>query len=71
MEIPNNMALAVVAATLALATNEHQITSKANCDLAIAGAGPGGIYTAWRYLAAHKDKHVCIFERSARHGGRI
>ena len=43
-----------------------------NCDLAIVGAGIGGVYPAWRltnasYVAANK---VCIFEKTNRVGGR-
>ena len=47
------------------------------CEISIVGAGPGGVYTAWRLA---KDgvattgvpaERVCIFERTERLGGRI
>jgi len=41
------------------------------CDLAIVGAGPGGIYFAWRLLAEQPSVSVCMYERSERFGGRI
>jgi len=56
---------------LASATAASPIVTAVSCDLAIAGAGPGGIYSAWRYLAGHSTGNVCVFERSERHGGRI
>jgi len=41
------------------------------CDVAVVGAGPGGIYFAWRLLESGSNQSVCMFERSGRFGGRI
>ena len=43
------------------------------CELAIVGAGPGGVYTAWRLAVDTKTvaaSSICIFERAERVGGR-
>eukprot|EP01050_Picozoa_sp_SAG11_P023105 SAG11_NODE_4552_length_1852_cov_7.759270_1_plen_540_part_00 len=43
------------------------------CELAIVGAGPGGVYTAWRLAVDTKTvppTDICIFERAQRVGGR-
>ena len=49
-----------------------------NCRVSIAGAGPGGVYTAWRLakdgVAARPSilpDQICVFERTERLGGRI
>ena len=56
--------------TLATLSATPDFVQHSSCDLAIIGAGPGGVYTAWRYLA-EKNGSVCLFERSDRAGGRI
>ena len=38
-------------------------------DTAIVGAGPSGVYNAWRLKEAGKDVH--LFEYSCRIGGRL
>ena len=43
------------------------------CQLAIIGGGPSGVYTAWRLTVdTHtlKPSDVCVYERAARVGGR-
>ncbi|KAL1523831.1 hypothetical protein AB1Y20_018752 [Prymnesium parvum] len=47
------------------------ISSRETCDVAVAGAGPGGIYFAWRLLSAQPSLSLCMYERSERFGGRI
>jgi len=42
-----------------------------HCGLAIVGAGPGGVYTAWRLLKEQPRRRVCLFEMRNRVGGRI
>jgi len=49
-----------------------------NCRVSIVGAGPGGVYTAWRLakdgVAARPSilpDQICVFERTERLGGRI
>ena len=42
-----------------------------HCDIAIVGAGPGGIYAAWRLIEANHTGKICMYERSQRFGGRI
>jgi len=46
--------------------------SYGKCDVAVVGAGPGGVYTAWR-LAQNGDDpgKICLIERLHRVGGRI
>ena len=57
------MHLILLAASLA---NAQHSAGTENCDLAIIGGGPSGVYTAWRLavdtntLAGNK---ICIFER--------
>ena len=44
-----------------------------SCELATAGGGPGGLYTAWRLAAdagVMKGESICVFERAQRFGGR-
>ena len=41
------------------------------CDVAVIGAGPGGVYVATRYAAARPQEQVCLFEQGARVGGRV
>ena len=42
-----------------------------HCDTAIVGAGPGGVYAAWRMIEANHSGRICMYERSHRFGGRI
>ena len=68
--------LAAVAATAADTQTHRSVTSAtgataASCDVAIIGAGPGGVYAAWRLLKADPSTSVCIFEATERAGGRI
>lgn len=45
-----------------------------SCDHAIVGAGPAGIYYAWRLAgnaAVRPNTTICIFERLERVGGRV
>lgn len=47
-----------------------------DCDVAVIGAGIGGLYSAWRLATAGREAgvrpgRVCVFEASARAGGRI
>lgn len=46
------------------------------CDVAVVGAGIGGLYAAWRLAAAGgkagvRPERVCVFEATGRTGGRI
>lgn len=44
------------------------------CEVAIVGAGPGGLYTAWRLAvdaAVVAPEKICIFEAKVRPGGRL
>jgi NADPH-dependent 2,4-dienoyl-CoA reductase/sulfur reductase-like enzyme len=59
----------IFAASVASVTPAVQ--SMETCDVAVVGAGPGGIYFAWRLLAANSSASVCMYERSGRFGGRI
>ena len=59
-----------VLATVALSTLPQPLAQQ-SCAVAIAGAGPGGIYFAWRLLTLGFKDTVCILERSSRFGGRI
>jgi hypothetical protein len=52
----------------------------AQCQISIVGAGPGGVYTAWRLAKDSVEgddamsvppERICVFERSQRLGGRI
>jgi len=46
----------------------------AHCDLAVVGAGWGGVYSAWRLsidTQTVKADNVCVFETNGRVGGRI
>ena len=59
------LALALVGASAAAAND-------VSCDLAIVGAGPGGVYLAARAaLDDPTEPDVCVFERNSRVGGRI
>ena len=48
-----------------------------NCQVSIVGAGPGGVYSAWRLAkdgvatTGIPPERICIFERTQRVGGRI
>lgn len=42
-----------------------------HCDVAIVGAGIGGLYMAEALLRHEKETNVCVFERDTRLGGRI
>ena len=46
-----------------------------HCELAVVGAGWGGVYAAWRLAVDDgsqlKPEDVCVFEASGRVGGRI
>ena len=63
--------MAISFAAAAFALGALQINVQMKCDVAIVGAGPGGIYFAWRLLEAEPNSSVCMFERSERFGGRI
>lgn len=46
------------------------------CDVAVIGAGIGGLYSAWRLATAGRKagvrpERVCVFEATGRTGGRI
>src|SRR5262245_57642933 len=41
-----------------------------DCEVAIVGAGAGGLYTAYKLAPTMGDK-VCVFEKEAELGGRI
>lgn len=42
-------------------------------DIAIIGAGPAGLYSAWRLLQdpKYQSKRICLFDAAGRPGGRI
>ena len=45
-----------------------------HCDLAVVGAGWGGVYAAWRMsidTTTVSPDRVCVFEANGRVGGRI
>lgn len=80
------VALTVVAfVTAALATIPSVASARADagdgvpggaCDVAVVGAGIGGLYAAWRLATAGgkvgvRPHRVCVFEATARMGGRI
>jgi protoporphyrinogen oxidase len=44
------------------------------CELAVVGAGWGGVYAAWRLAIDTKTipaRGVCVFEANGRVGGRV
>lgn len=47
--------------------------SAADIDIAIIGAGPGGLYSAWRLLQDEnfKSQRICLFDAAPRVGGRV
>lgn len=45
-----------------------------HCELAVVGAGWGGVYAAWRLAIDTKTisaRGVCVFEANGRVGGRV
>src|SRR6202035_2216615 len=50
-----------------------QAASETDLDIAIIGAGPAGLYTAWRLLQhpAYASKRICLFDAADRVGGRV
>jgi len=70
---------ALLCAAIAAATAVEaaaNVATPTDCDVAVIGAGIGGLYTAWRLLTGCSREggvapKVCIFEASARTGGRI
>jgi hypothetical protein len=55
---------------------KHPAPPDLACAVAIVGAGPGGAYLAWRLATdvgpdAIEPASVCVFERTARLGGRV
>jgi len=46
-------------------------TGGLECDTAIVGAGPGGLYTALRLLNTTGNASVCLLEGLDRVGGRV
>jgi hypothetical protein len=63
---------------LALAARcEGQVTTGSSpadtseCDVAIVGGGPGGVYSAYRLLETNATLNVCLMEATHRVGGRV
>ena len=68
----DSLRMSTLLGLLALSAQSDPVSVNLSCDIAIVGAGPGGIFFAWRFLkAAETIGSVCILERSNRHGGRI
>ena len=65
------MLLLLVASSTLHRSVDSNGNSAASCDVAVIGAGPGGVYAAWRLLKADPSTSVCIFEATERAGGRI
>lgn len=73
------LAAAAAATTLAPgvgASRPDASPGDGDCDVAVIGAGIGGLYTAWRLATASREAgvrpgRVCVFEASGRMGGRI
>ncbi|CAM9336613.1 unnamed protein product [Ascophyllum nodosum] len=69
------VALVLLSFTLPLGTTAYSYGFDPDkCDsLVVAGAGPGGLYSAWRMIEAGlvDPKHTCIFEQTQRIGGRM
>lgn len=77
--------LAVACVVAALATTPSVASARTDagdgvpggaCDVAVVGAGIGGLYAAWRLATAGgkagvRPHRVCVFEATARTGGRI
>jgi hypothetical protein len=64
---------ALLAAAQAAPASSPSPAAADGCELAIVGAGPGGVYTAWRLAVDTATLHpasICIFERAERVGGR-
>lgn len=69
------MLMPALLATLLLSNLSPAFSQKGlqGCELAIVGAGPAGVYTAWRLAVDTKTvagSSICIFERAQRVGGR-
>ena len=60
----------LVLAFSSTATNAHGKSSLSCDDLVVAGAGPGGLYSAWRLIEAGliDPSKTCIFEHTNRVG---
>jgi monoamine oxidase len=54
-------------------TGSQSRTTKPTVDVAIVGAGPAGLYAAWRILSdpAYQKKTIALFDAADRVGGRI
>lgn len=65
------LSLATTLAFVSAARAEFSV-APISCDVAVVGAGVGGAYSAWRLIVAGavSGDRVCLFERSARVGGR-
>ena len=59
--------------TLATGATPTHTAADTQCQLAIIGGGPGGLYLAWRLAVDTKTmtpSDICVFERAERVGGR-
>ena len=64
-------ALAVSACTISdSSSNNDALNADVDCEVAIVGGGPAGLYLAFRLTPTLGDK-VCLFEKEAQLGGRI
>ena len=52
-------------------TSPSPSTTVVNCDVAVIGAGPGGVYTAMRLQQNSRSSKVCLFESESEVGGRL
>lgn len=62
--------------SLALAMQDNPPDSGAGqppieCDVAVVGGGPGGLYAAWRLRHTQPSLSIAIFEATSRVGGRV
>lgn len=69
-------ALATIPSVASARTDAGDSVPGGACDVAVVGAGIGGLYAAWRLATAGgkvgvRPHRVCVFEATARMGGRI
>merc|ERR1711998_124094 len=65
-----NMRLLLLPIWLVPLTFGAPITTVSDCKTAVVGGGWAGVYFAWRAADSHTAASVCLFEASARIGGR-
>jgi hypothetical protein len=51
--------------------SHHPGSMGTRCDIAIVGAGPGGLYAAWRLRAAFPEAVIHLYDALATCGGRV